>query len=111
MNKNKFKIYVFSVILLSLPTFSNLTLASEVTGDTVNGIVIVTPNVGGSNYIATTPATVKKGDANGDNKIDKYDFSLMIANWGKTGTNTCDFNNNGKVDKYDFALLMLNWSI
>jgi hypothetical protein len=59
----------------------------------------------------TTPATIKTGDANGDNKVDKYDFALMMSNWGKTGTNTGDFNGDGKVDKYDFALLMLNWSI
>jgi len=54
---------------------------------------------------------VKKGDINGDKKVDKYDFSLMMANWGKTGINSCDLNNDRKVDKYDFALLMLNWSI
>lgn len=54
--------------------------------------------------------TSKKGDINGDSKVDKYDFSLMMANWGKTGTNSSDLNNDGKVDKYDFALLMLNWS-
>ena len=50
-------------------------------------------------------------DLNGDNKVDKYDFSLMMANWGKIGSNNCDLNNDSKVDKYDFALLMLNWSI
>ncbi|MFH1319798.1 MAG: S8 family serine peptidase [Bacteroidota bacterium] len=63
---------------------------------------------GGGGY--TTPVT-KKGDANNDSKVDKYDFALMMANWGKTGTNTCDFNSDGKVDKYDFALLMSNWSL
>lgn len=66
---------------------------------------------GGSTSVTVTPTTAKKGDANGDNKVDKYDFSLMMANWGKTGANVCDFNNDGKVDKYDFSLLMLNWSI
>lgn len=56
-------------------------------------------------------ATAQKVDANEDNKIDKYDFSLLMANWGKTGANVCDFNGDGKVDKYDFSLLMLNWSM
>ena len=63
---------------------------------------------GGGGY--TPPPVVKTGDANSDGKVDKYDFALMMANWGKTGTNTCDFNSDGKVDKYDFALLMLNWN-
>lgn len=63
---------------------------------------------GGGVYI---PVSTIKGDINGDKKVDKYDFSLMMANWGKTETNSSDLNNDGKVDKYDFALLMLNWSI
>lgn len=72
---------------------------------------------GGGGGGATTTSTpqvagvsIMKGDANNDNKVDKYDFSLMMSNWGKTGTNVCDFNNDNKVDKYDFALLMLSWS-
>ncbi|MFH1129230.1 MAG: dockerin type I domain-containing protein [Patescibacteria group bacterium] len=71
---------------------------------------------GGGGGATTTPVpqvagvSVIKGDANNDNKIDKYDFSLMMSSWGKTGTSICDFNNDNKVDKYDFALLMLNWS-
>jgi hypothetical protein len=60
---------------------------------------------------ATTPPSYKTGDINKDNKVDKYDFSLMMANWGKTGTNTCDLNGDGKVDKYDFALLMSKWGL
>ena len=59
----------------------------------------------------TTPIITKIGDANGDGKVDKYDFALMMANWGKTGTNSSDFNNDGKVDKYDFALLMSKWGL
>ncbi len=52
------------------------------------------------------------GDINGDGKVDKYDFALMMADWGKTGTGlAADLNSDGKVDKYDFALLMVNWSI
>lgn len=63
---------------------------------------------GGGSY--TPPLALIKGDINNDKKVDKYDFSLMMANWGKIGSNTSDLNNDGKVDKYDFALLMLNWS-
>ena len=35
----------------------------------------------------------------------------MMANWGKIGANTSDLNGDGKVDKYDFAILMANWTI
>jgi hypothetical protein len=34
-----------------------------------------------------------------------------MSNWGKTGTSVCDFNGDGKVDKYDFALLMSKWGL
>lgn len=67
---------------------------------------------GSSSYIPPVTSTITKiGDANGDDKIDKYDFSLMMSNWNKTGTNVCDFNNDGKVDKYDFSLLMSKWGL
>ncbi len=69
---------------------------------------------GGGGGVITTPpliTTSKKGDITGDNKVDKYDFALLMANWGKTGINTSDLNDNGKVDKYDFAILMANWSV
>jgi hypothetical protein len=68
---------------------------------------------GGGGSVPTTPVltTAKKGDANGDSKVDKYDFALIMANWGKTGANNSDFNGDSKVDKYDFALLMSNWGL
>ncbi|PJA01759.1 hypothetical protein COX74_01020, partial [bacterium (Candidatus Gribaldobacteria) CG_4_10_14_0_2_um_filter_41_16] len=67
---------------------------------------------GGGGYTPPTiPTLNKKADINGDNKVDKYDFSLMMANWGKPGSNTCDLNNDNKVDKYDFALLMSKWGL
>ena len=59
----------------------------------------------------TTPTTTTEGDINGDNKVDKYDFALMMAAWGQTGSNNSDLNKDGKVNKYDFALLMLYWTV
>ena len=69
-----------------------------------------TPSAGGGGGGATPPPTYKAGDINKNNKVDKYDFALIMAAWGKIGTNNSDLNNDNKVDKYDFALLMLNWS-
>jgi len=60
----------------------------------------------------TTSAVQTKGDINDDGKVNKYDFALMMSDWGKTGLNiSSDLNNDGKVDKYDFSLLMVSWSI
>jgi len=66
---------------------------------------------GGGYIFSTPPVTTITGDINGDGKVNKYDFSLMMADWGKTGTNLrSDFNRDGKVDKYDFAILMAKWT-
>ncbi len=65
---------------------------------------------GGGGGGSSTPAvTIIKGDINKDGKVDKYDFALMMANWGKVGANNSDLNSDSKVDKYDFALLMVKW--
>ena len=67
---------------------------------------------GGGGYIPPAePTTITPGDINGDNKVDKYDLALMMAAWGKTGTNNSDLNGDGKVDKYDFSLLMAYWTV
>jgi len=67
---------------------------------------------GGGGYIPPiVPTTTKVGDANGDNKVNKYDFALLMSNWGETGSNICDLNGDSKVDKYDFSLLMSNWGL
>ena len=65
---------------------------------------------GGGGGVTTPPPVSIKGDINNDSKVNKYDFALIMANWGKTGSNNSDLNSDNKVDKYDFSLLMLNWS-
>ncbi|MFH0846318.1 MAG: dockerin type I domain-containing protein [Patescibacteria group bacterium] len=50
------------------------------------------------------------GDINGDGKIDKYDFALLMFYWGESVSGiTVDLNGDGIVDKYDLSLLMFNW--
>ena len=50
------------------------------------------------------------GDLNGDGKVDDYDFSILMANWGEFFTDArADANKDGKVDDYDFSIVMGNW--
>ena len=56
-------------------------------------------------------ATISKGDATGDSKVDVLDFNTLLVQWGKTGTGlTADFDGNGSVDIFDFNLLLINWT-
>jgi hypothetical protein len=66
---------------------------------------------GGAAPVAQTTTSVVKGDANGDGKVDIFDFNALLIQWGKTGANlTADFDKNGVVDIFDFNLLLINWS-
>lgn len=45
----------------------------------------------------TGPSGVK------DNKVDNYDYTLLVSNFNKSGSNILgDLDNNGKVDVYDY---------
>lgn len=89
-----------------------------VDGTSVGAVTTYTfSNVTGSHTISATFADInavvtKVGDINGDGKVDEYDFSIMMSQWGQTGTNlSADLNKDGKVDEYDFSLLMANWGV
>ena len=50
------------------------------------------------------------GDLNRDGKIDEYDFSIMMSQWGQILSNlSSDLNRDGRVDEYDFSILFSNW--
>ena len=76
-----------------------------------NNISIINSGEG----VSSDPETVsinrrKIGDANGDNSINKYDFSSLMLNWNRFETsNLADFNEDGSVGKIDFSMMMLNW--
>ncbi|OGG38786.1 hypothetical protein A2127_01355 [Candidatus Jorgensenbacteria bacterium GWC1_48_12] len=51
------------------------------------------------------------GDINKDDKVDIFDFNLLMVNWGNSPANlNADLDGNGKVDIFDFNLLMVNWT-
>jgi hypothetical protein len=74
------------------------------------GACVVAGGGGGGGGGGNPPPAPIVGDINGDSTVNKYDFSLLMANWGATGANSSDLNGDGVVDKYDFSLLMANWS-
>jgi hypothetical protein len=54
--------------------------------------------------------TFKAADINQDGKVNIFDFSLLVAKYGQTGTSTslgrADINQDGKVNIFDFSLLV-----
>jgi hypothetical protein len=52
------------------------------------------------------------GDANGDFKVNLFDFSILINHFGQMvtgGPSLADFNDDGKVDWTDFSTLITNF--
>lgn len=63
-------------------------------------------------YEATDCHSTKPGDLNGDGKVDIFDYNLLVANFGKTGTpgfSPADIDKNGKVDIFDYNELVANF--
>jgi hypothetical protein len=67
---------------------------------------------GGGTTNPTATATLAVGNIKGHGVVDEYDFSLVMSQWGQTGSNlSADVNKDGIVDEYDFSLLMANWGL
>ena len=48
----------------------------------------------------------KSGDLNSDGKVDIFDYNLLIADFGKSGSLPADLDANGKVDIFDYNILV-----
>jgi len=72
--------------------------------------VVTSSGDGSGSGIIIIPAILKAGDANSDGKVDKYDFDILVADWGKAGASPADLNHDNIVNEYDLALLMADWS-
>ncbi|MBI4991394.1 hypothetical protein HZB96_04860 [Candidatus Gottesmanbacteria bacterium] len=62
--------------------------------------------------IASATPTPFPGDLNGDNKVDIFDYNVLVANFGKTGAAgwiAADINSDGKVDIFDYNVLVGNF--
>ncbi|MGH7141151.1 MAG: chitobiase/beta-hexosaminidase C-terminal domain-containing protein [Minisyncoccia bacterium] len=66
---------------------------------------------GGGGGSFTPPASNLVGDINHDGKVDILDFSILMSEWGQTGSSvSADLNHDGVVDILDFTILLANWT-
>ena len=63
---------------------------------------------GGSGGGSPAP-TYGRSDINHDGHVDTLDFAILMAEWGKTGTNWADINHDGVVNFLDLAIMMFDW--
>lgn len=81
----------------------------------VRGAGVTTPEITAYAGTATptptpTPAALQ-GDVNRDGHVNVFDLSLLLNDWGKTGTGlSSDINNSGKVDVFDLSVLLYAWT-
>jgi hypothetical protein len=53
---------------------------------------------------------VKRGDIDGNNKVDIHDYSILLTNFGKSFPGVQgDIDNTGKVDIHDYNILLTNF--
>jgi parallel beta-helix repeat protein len=58
----------------------------------------------------TTGTVTISGDLNGDGKVDIFDYTIFIQDFGKTGNNlVSDLNKDGKVDIFDYTIFSQNF--
>jgi hypothetical protein len=61
--------------------------------------------------IGTKPsvAAAKRGDVDGDGKVNLVDFSVFLFNLGRSDS-AADFNGDNRTDLTDFSILLFNWT-
>ena len=50
----------------------------------------------------------KRGDLNGDSRINIRDLSILISRWGTSG-GIADINGDGRVNIRDLSILISQW--
>jgi hypothetical protein len=86
----------------------------------IKSVIITTPGSSKNWYVADTSnislmhvnvvSVSVPGDANGDGKVDIFDYNLVVSNFGRTGADIPgDVNKDGKVDIFDYNLVITNF--
>lgn len=52
-------------------------------------------------------ASALVGDLNNDGVVNVFDLSILLSQWGSTGT--ADLNHDGTVNVFDLSILLSNW--
>lgn len=79
---------------------------------TANSGDVISPTPTTTNSPSVTPvaSASKLGDLDGNNKVDIFDFNILLTNFRKTGANVVgDLDKNGKVDIFDYNTLLTNF--
>ncbi len=54
----------------------------------------------------------KLGDLNGDDAVDIFDYTIVLTDFGKTGSNIQgDVDKSGGVDIFDYTTLLTNFAL
>ena len=95
---------------------SSITLSSSNSWDTNFDNLILSSLTSSSPAPSVTPSptpaasAVKPGDIDGNNKVDIFDYNIILTNFGQTGANIPgDFDNNNRVDIFDLNTLLTNF--
>lgn len=64
-----------------------------------------------SSPVSPAPSiTTKPGDIDGNDRVDIFDYNILLTNFNKTGSGIQgDLNNSGKVDIFDYNVLLTNF--
>jgi hypothetical protein len=102
-------------------TNATLVVTSESTGETNTPVptsalptATTAPSSGGSNNTnnngntQTPPAIGKRGDLNGDGKVNVLDMSILLTKFLKGG-GAGDLNGDGKINIQDLSILLTSW--
>jgi beta-glucanase (GH16 family) len=85
---------------------SSLTQRSRTGKLTALGMMAVAV-VSGFVIISARASVALPSDVNNDGKVDVFDLSKVLNDWGKPGVS--DVNGNGQVDIFDLSLVLSNW--
>ncbi len=59
--------------------------------------------------VGTAPVPRRRGDLNGDGKVNLIDFSILLFHWGQAWA-PGDLNGDGIVDLPDLSIMLFNWT-
>jgi hypothetical protein len=73
------------------------------------GLIALTPVCVASNALAEGEMSMCPEDIDQNEVVDVNDFSILLVNYGMTGSNVADINGDFVVDFDDFTLMLTGW--